>query len=280
MHQHDDAARWAAVAITFAVVGLYVAAAARLRRRGDRWSGWTQASFLAGGAAIALTALMPLPGEPFTQHMTVHLVTGMAAPLLLVLGRPVTLALRALPPGPSRRAIVAVAHSRVVGLLVYPPVAAVIDIGGLWLLYRTSMFASMHHSTIVSVLVHLHVFAAGVIFSFAICQVDPVRRRHGVGLRALTLLIAGAAHAILAKTLYAEQPPGTHFGLDDLRTGAQLMYYGGDLVEVALAVVLAVQWYKAVDRSRRRDVRRRLRSTDTGGEPSMEGRSPPALRRR
>lgn len=34
------------------------------------------------------------------------------------------------------------------------------------------------------------------------------------------------------------------------------MYYGGDLVEVALAVVLAVEWYRRTGRDRARSVRR------------------------
>jgi putative membrane protein len=57
---------------------------------------------------------------------------------------------------------------------------------------------------------------------------------------------------VLAKGLYGSPPPGTSFATHDLRTGAQLMYYGGDLVEVALAVALAVQWYGARGRAHAR----------------------------
>jgi putative membrane protein len=94
--------------------------------------------------------------------------------------------------------------------------------------------------------------AAGVLFSSAICQLDPVRRRRSTALRATTLLVAGTAHAVLAKTLYATGPPGTAFAAADLRAGAQVMYYGGDAVEVALALVLAVGWYTAAGRRPRR----------------------------
>ena len=47
-------------------------------------------------------------------------------------------------------------------------------------------------------------------------------------------------------------PPGTSFAAADLRAGAQLMYYGGDVVEVFLALVLAVQWYATTGRRRAR----------------------------
>ncbi|MEV4194227.1 cytochrome c oxidase assembly protein, partial [Streptomyces toxytricini] len=61
----------------------------------------------------------------------------------------------------------------------------------------------------------------------------------------------------LAKGLYAVPPPGLAVAAGDLRAGAVLMYYGGDAVEIALASVLAVQWYAATGRARRRALRRR-----------------------
>jgi putative membrane protein len=238
-------------AVYVLAAGLYLAAAQGLRRRGDTWP-WRRDVAFAAGCGVLVLAMLPWSLPMFTGHMLVHLLTGMAAPLLLVLGRPVTLALRVLRPGAARRTLVAVAHSAPVGLLLFPPVAAVLDLGGLWVLYRTSLFAHLHHEPVVSALVHLHVFAAGVLFSAAICQVEPTRRRYGIGLRAGTLLLAGAAHAILAKSLYGYAPPGSHIAAADLHAGAQLMYYGGDLVEVALAAVLAVQWYAAAGRRQKR----------------------------
>ncbi|MET9831195.1 cytochrome c oxidase assembly protein [Streptomyces sp. NPDC006385] len=58
---------------------------------------------------------------------------------------------------------------------------------------------------------HAHLLAAGLLFTFAVCQLDPVRRRWSVAVRGATLLVAGAAHGVLAKTktLYALPPPGT-----------------------------------------------------------------------
>ncbi|MFH9740944.1 cytochrome c oxidase assembly protein [Streptomyces roseolus] len=94
-------------------------AAARLRRRGDAWPRWRDASFGGGGIVLAWAALGPLPGGPFTRHMALHLLAGMAAPLLLVLARPLTLVLRSLPPGRGRRGAVALGLSRPVAVLVF-----------------------------------------------------------------------------------------------------------------------------------------------------------------
>ncbi|MCG3044448.1 cytochrome c oxidase assembly protein [Streptomyces fenghuangensis] len=252
------AALLAAAASLLAVV-CYLLAAARLRRRGDAWPYARDLCFASGGAALAAAAVLTPPGGPFTAHMVRHLVVGMAAPLLLVLARPLTLALRALRPGRMRRALPAAAHSRPAAWLVFPPLAALLDVGGLWVLYRTPLWAASHDRPLLQAAVHFHVLAAGLLFTFAVCRLDPVRRRWGLPWRGAALLGAGAAHAVLAKSLYAAAPYGTAFAPADLRTGALLMYYGGDLVELALAVVLAVQWYAAGGRSLAR-ARRRLRA--------------------
>lgn len=234
--------------VVIAAVGVgYLAAAQRLRRRGDSWPRRRDASFV--GGSVVLIAAVLVPGGGFTAHMLVHLSTGMIAPLLMVLGRPITLVLWCLRPRAVRRGLVAAAHSIPVAVLVFPPVAAVLDVGGLWALYRTPLYASMHHDALLTAAVHVHVFAAGLLFSLAICQVEPVRHRYGFTLRAVVLLAAGAAHAVLAKSLHAYPPPGLHSAVD-LHAGAQLMYYGGDVVELALAAVLAVQWYVAAGRRR------------------------------
>jgi putative membrane protein len=238
-------------AAALVALAFYLAAAVRLRRRGDAWSRWRDLAFTIGSAGVALAAAAPLPGGEFTGHMARHLITGMFAPLLLVVARPVTLALRALR-GRTRRELVAVARSAPAGVLVCPPVAAALDVGGLWVLYRSGLFAAVHDRPWAHALVHLHIFVAGVVFSAAVCQLEPLRHRYSVTLRAATLVLAGTAHAVLAKSLWAAPPPGTAFSAADLHTGASAMYYGGDLAEIGLAVVIAVRWYAAGGRSLRR----------------------------
>ncbi|WP_461110701.1 cytochrome c oxidase assembly protein [Streptomyces calidiresistens] len=258
------------------VVLCYLLAAARLRRRGDAWPPLRDLSFAAGGAALVYAALGRAPGGPFTAHMAVHLLVGMVAPLLLVLGRPMSLLPRALPPGRLRRLPLALARSRPTGFLLLPPVAALLDVGALWLLYRTPLWSAAHAHPLAHAAVHLHVFAAGLLFAFTICQLDPVHRRHGLALRGGTLLLAGAAHSVLAKSLYAHPPPGAAVDAEDLRTGALLMYHGGDAVGVALAVVLAVRWYTAGGRVPARARRRAERRTNPRAGRAVPGEVPGA----
>ncbi|AWT41066.1 MULTISPECIES: cytochrome c oxidase assembly protein [Streptomyces] len=246
------------------VAAVYWAGAARLRRRGDAWPRRRDVSFVGGVLAIAWATAGPTAARSFTGHMAEHLLAGMAGPLLIVLARPLTLALRALPVGRGRRSLLAVAHSRPMSLLVFPPLAALLDAGGLWLLYRTRLFAATQDSAFLHALVHAHVVAAGLLFSFAVCRLDPLRRRWSLTVRGGTLLAAGALHAVLARTLYASPPPGTTFAADDLHNAARLMYYGGDLAELGLAVVIGVGWYAARARRDRHVTASRPAALPTG----------------
>jgi putative membrane protein len=194
--------------------------------------------------------------------MVQHLLLGMLAPVLLVLARPVTLLLRALPAA-ARRRLKPVLASRPAAVLVFPPVAAVLEAGSLWLLYRTGLYAASGREPLLHAFVHLHVFLTGVLFTAAVCRLDPLRHRAGLGVRAGALIGAAAAHAVLAKTLYATAPPGALLAVADRQAGAQLMYYGGDVVELGLALIVALQWYaargRAEQRSRRTGVPRAAR---------------------
>jgi len=251
--------------LMFSVVGVaaagvcgawYLVRASRLRRRGLRWPLSRDAAFLGGCGVLAAGAAVGAPETPFTGHMAQHVLVGMVAPLLMVLGRPVTLLLRTLPVGVRRTEVLRILHSRVARVVVNPPVAALLSVGGMWALYRTPVFEASHDSPWLHAVVHLHMFVAGTLFTAAVCQLDPVIRRYTVTLRAVTLVAASAAHAVLAKSLSAWAPPGTAVAGADLQMGAQLMYYVGDVVEIGTAIVLALSWYAAGGRALAHEQRR------------------------
>ena len=234
----------------------YVVRSSALRARGVHWPLSLDAAFVGGCVALAAGAAWSLPAMPFTGHMAQHLLVGMVAPFLIVVGRPVTLLLRTFRVGSLRTRVLRVLHSRAARLAVFPPVAAAASIVGIWALYRTPLFAATHDHPWLHAAVHVHLVVSGTLFTAAVCQLDPVRRRYGLTLRAATLIATGAAHAVLAKSLYAWPPPSAVIARFDLQLGAQLMYYGGDAVEIAIAVVLAVSWYAAGGRAFARQQRR------------------------
>lgn len=235
----------------------YLLTVARHRRP---WSQWRTGAWLAGCAVIA-TAVGPMPGghgDP-RAHMVQHLLLGMLAPLGLVLGAPVTLLLRAGPP-PVRRALVRMLRAAALPVLAHPVTAAVLSTGGMFVVTLTPLYAAAEHHAMLHHGVHLHYLAAGYLFAWAIAGPDRAPRLPGLPVRAVTLLAAAAAHAVLAKYLYAHAeslPPGAGYDADAMRAAAQLMYYGGDLAELLLAIALFATWY-----------RRGAASTRTRCEPS------------
>jgi putative membrane protein len=124
--------------------------------------------------------------------------------------------------------------------------AAVIQVGGLFALYLTPLYAATLQSGPLHAAVSLHFFLAGCLFTWSVAGPDPAPRRPGVGVRVAVLVVAAAAHAFLAKLLYAHAaalPPGTAFPVARVEQAAGWMYYGGDLAELALAVLLFGDWY-------------------------------------
>ena len=121
----------------------------RLRRRGDAWPVGRTAAWLLG-CLVLLFATSSGVGRympaMFSMHMAAHMLLSMLTPILLVLGAPVTLALRALPaagrgdaPGP-REWLLAALHSRLSRVLTNPFVATILFVAGFYGLYFGGIF--------------------------------------------------------------------------------------------------------------------------------------------
>ncbi|GAB7039042.1 MULTISPECIES: cytochrome c oxidase assembly protein [Catenuloplanes] len=258
---------WFFSVVLAATALLYLLGVVAVRRRGGWWPTGRTACWAAGHVAAAAALLGPPAGaahHDFTAHMAGHLLLGMITPMLLVLAAPVTLALRALPPARAR-ALSHLLAGRPLRTLTHPVTAALLNGGGLWVLYTTGLYRAMGEHPWVHVAVHAHVVVAGYLFTAAIIGVDPAPHRPGPRVRAAALIAFLAAHAILAKHLYGHPPAGVLAG--DARAGAQLMYYGGDLVDLVLIVEFCRQWYRAADPRRR----------DRPARPRIPHRRPPRV---
>lgn len=223
---------------------LYLGAVQAGRRRGRSWPIGRTLAWV-GGVLCSLAAttgpVAAAAGHSFVAHMVSHLMLAMVAPLLLVLGAPVRLSLRALPVRDARR-LSRVLQSPVPRLFAHPVPAGLLSVGGLWVVYGTPLFGWTQVSGGWHLTVQVHLLVSGYLFTAAVIGTDPTPHRATVGTRSAVVVIALAAHGILAKLLYAHPPAGV--GAEDGRRGALLMFYGGDLVEVVVVVVLGLQWYR------------------------------------
>ncbi|MFC4402272.1 cytochrome c oxidase assembly protein [Gracilibacillus xinjiangensis] len=232
--------------ILIMALSLYIGAAilSNRRRHLRRWPFIRYVFWISGIICVGLSMIGPLANRAhidFNAHMAGHLLLGMLAPLLLVLAAPVTLLLRTLHVSAARRLTVLL-RSWPLRLISHPVVASVLNIGGLWVLYTTELYRMMQHNFLLHLVIHLHVFLAGYVFTGSILYIEPIAHRFSFVYRSVVLVLALAGHAILSKYIYIEPPAGVT--KTQAETGGMLMYYGGDLIDIVLIFILCMQWYK------------------------------------
>lgn len=238
MHEHHDVA----LPGLLLLAGLYgYTALVCLPRRRRPWPPWRTASWFAGLGAAGFAVLGLPAGGGFVRHSMGHLLLGMLAPLLVCAAAPATLLLRGLPVGAARRMSLLL-HSAPVAVLTHPVTVVVLHAGGLWLLYATPLYRLADAYPVVHLAVQAHAFAAGCLLTAVLAGPDPMPHRAPPAVRAVALVAFLAAHGVLAKFLYAHPPAGVP--AVEAERGAMLMYYGGDLVDASLLVLLGLQWYR------------------------------------
>lgn len=243
-HSAAHAGTLLALGVVAGVALTYVILASRRRRDPRGWGAWRTGSFLAGSLLLALALvpqLSPFPAGDFRGHMHQHLLIGMYAPLGLVLGAPVTLLLRSLAPRHGQR-VGRLLRSRPAHVLAHPVTALALNLGGLALLYFTPLYTHTASNPILHHLVHLHFLAAGYLFAWVIAGPDPAPCRPSVPTRLVVLAVAITGHAVLSQLLYAGAFVDVPVPADQRRGGAELMYYGGDIAELLLALALVTTW--------------------------------------
>lgn len=237
---------WLPLALIILLTVAYLAAACAQRHKTAGWSGWRSGFFTLGSLLLAAAVAPPLmvwAHHDLVGHMTLHLLIGMLAPLAWVLAAPITLLLRTLPQAGAKR-VAALLQSWFVRAISHPISALVLNIGGMYVLYLTPLYtASLQHQAL-HYWVHLHFLVAGYLFCWAIlAEPDVSPHRLSLRFRLGVLFFSIATHSLLGKLMYGYGwPRDTGHSLEEVQAAAQLMYYGGDLAEVLLAVVLLTLW--------------------------------------
>ncbi|WP_432034873.1 cytochrome c oxidase assembly protein [Streptomyces cucumeris] len=265
-------------------LGLYGWGAARLWRRGDAWPVGRLVSFALGVLTIAITMCTGLNDYGmvmFSVHMVQHMIISMVSPILLLLGAPVTLALRALPAagrgrkGP-RELLVALLHSRYMRIITHPAFTIPLFIASLYALYFTPLFDFLMESKPGHVAMMIHFLAVGLVFFWPIMGVDPGPHRPGYVMRMLELFAGMPFHAFFGIALMMatepmigtyEHPPAS-LGIDalsDQNAAGGIAWAFSEIPSVIVLVALVYQWYK----SDQRQARRADRTADRDGDQEL-----------
>ncbi|TMR05042.1 copper resistance protein CopD [Actinomadura soli] len=274
------------VVLVAALGGLYLAAVVRLRRRGDSWPAGRSAAWLIGLVtmiAVTQTGVAKYAPILFSVHMAQHMVLNMLTPIFLVLGAPVTLALRALKParvrgdrGP-REWLTAMLHSRYVAVIAHPAVATFIFVVSTFALYFTTLFEAAMRNHLGHMAMSLHFLFAGSLFFWVLLGVDPAPKKLPYPGRLLLLFVTMPFHAFfgialmnlsqaLARGWYASvDPPWGTTILKDQHTGGAIAWGFGEVPTFLVLIVLAFQWYLDDQRQARRMDRKADRAAAPGG---------------
>src|SRR3954467_3551514 len=278
---------WLAVALAVGYgLGLW-----RLHRRGVRWPVGRSLAWLAGcGTLFYVTAsgLEPYSMGMFSLHMVQHMVLTMISPLFLLMGAPVTLALRGLPavPGPvgmPRRALLGALHSRLAQAVASPLFTVPLFIASLYGVYFTPVFDDLMSTRPGHTLMLLHFLVTGLLFFGPILAVDPWPRRTGHGGRMLELLLPAPFHAFFgvivimsnAVLLSSYANPPAAWGVDplyDQGAAGGIAWSFGEFPTVLVLAVVFFQWSRSEDRAARAEDRARDRAIargESGDDPAL-----------
>jgi putative copper resistance protein D len=253
------------IAILVTAVALYIKGVAVLKARGDSWPVGRTIAF---ATAIALIDFATSGGLgvyavfSFEYHMIAHMLLGMIAPIGLVLGAPITLALRTLPQGrtSSERGVRALAlkalHSRYSIILTNPITALALFDGSLFVLYFTDLFGLLMQNHAGHILMNIHFILAGFLFFNVVIGVDPSPRKYPHIIRIVILFGAMSLHAFFSVALMSETTliDGGYYGslqtpwipdlLADQKAGGTVGWAMGEIPIILALIATFILWMR------------------------------------
>ncbi|TIC86780.1 copper resistance protein CopD [Nocardioides sp. GY 10113] len=272
-----------------AVVGIgtaaYLVGLVTLRRRGDSWPVLRTVSWFLGIALVGYATLGGLgvyANVMFSAHMAAHMMLSMVAPILLVLGQPIQLALRALPgsdvPGGvgPRQMLATALGSRIARLWLNPVTAGLLLVGALYPVYLTGLFDGLMQNHLGHLMMEAHFLVAGLIFFELLLGSRPGHQVSYIS-RLMLLLVTMPFHAFFSITVMGSDTvvgeryyslldlPYVPDLLADQNLAGSMNWALGEVPMVMVIVVLVIQWF----RDDTREAKRRDRAADRDGDAEL-----------
>ncbi|MFI9508013.1 cytochrome c oxidase assembly protein [Nocardia sp. NPDC052566] len=244
-------------------IALYAMGVVKLRRRGDEWSPWRTVSWLTGCVVLLISTSSGLSAYGygmFSFHMLQHMLLNMFIPVLLVLGAPMTLLLRAVPaaardtiPG-VREWILSILHSRPTAIIAHPATALSAFVISLYGLYFTPVFEGLIRYHWGHVLMNVHFLIIGYLFYWGIIGIDPGPRRLPHLGRLGMLFAIMPFHAffgvavmsmtsVIGDRFYSQLDLPWHLDLlADQRMGGGIAWVSGEVPVLLVVGALLSQW--------------------------------------
>lgn len=256
---------------------LYLVGVRRLRRRNDAWPAGRTIAWLAG-CAVLLWATSSGMGAyaqaEFSIHMVEHMLLAMLVPILLVLGGPVTLLMRALPaagrddPPGLREAVVGFVHSPFTRFVTHPLVVLPLFISSFYALYFTDLFDVMISSHPGHLFMEIHFLLTGYLFYWVVIGIDPSPRQLSHPVKMAIMLASLPFHAFFGLALMSSHHllgadfyqrlalPWVGDLLHDQQLGGGIGWGFTEIPLLIVMIALMAQWARSDERRSRQQDRR------------------------
>ena len=273
------------IGVLVTAVALYIRGVIILTRRGDKWPVGRTVAFALGISAIDYATsggLGVYAKFSFEYHMIAHMLLGMVAPIGIVLGAPITLALRTLPQGRTsqergvRGTLIALLHSKPAAVFTNPVSALALFDGSLFVLYMTPLFGNLMQSHLGHLVMSVHFLLAGILFFHVIIGIDPNPRKVPHIVRIVILFAAMSIHAFFAVALISTstlldqgyfaslQTPWNLDLLADQHAGGSVAWAMGEIPILLALVATFIQWMRDDSRETKRIDRNEARLAAMG----------------
>ncbi len=272
---------WVLDPLAIAVLGvvglLYLRGLRDWKVRSRPVSRWQVASFYLGLTLMLVALVSPLDrlsDEFFIAHAIQHSIIRVLAPVLILLGAPLTPVLRGLP-SDWRMGIVRPLISNQAARAVYRQLIHPIAIPGIYIAVLIFwQFPEPHDAAIRSVwvhyLMHFTMIASAMLFWWLIIDPRPHRSQVHYGVRVLIMGITLMPNSVTGAVLtFAQSPVYEAYGatrpwgmdvISDQRLGALIQWLGVDMMTAITAGVIFTMWYQrerrddlAAERARRKE---------------------------
>ena len=254
------------LALLIFAVALYIKGVLILSRRGVKWPIGRTLAFAIGISAVDFATsggLGVYSRFAFANHMMAHMVLSMIAPIGIVLGAPITLALRSLPQGRDkeewgvRGAFIAILHSKLSRIYTNPVVALAIFDGSLFALYFTPLFGNLMQGHSGHFFMSLHFLLAGILFFQVLIGIDPMPNKIPHLVKIIIIFAAMSIHAFFSISVMSattlldngffallERPWATDL-LADQKLGGSIGWAMGEIPILLALLATFMQWQRA-----------------------------------
>jgi len=271
-------------------VALYIKGVVILRKRGDTWPVGRTIAFALGISMVDFATsggLGVYSHFAFSNHMMAHMFLGMIAPIGIVLGAPITLALRTLPQARNkdergvRGSFIALLHSKPALVMTNPVVALAIFDGSLFTLYFTPLFGNLMQGHSGHFFMSTHFLLTGILFFQTIIGIDPAPRKVPHLVKIIIIFAAMSIHAFFSIAIMSantlidngffvllERPWATDL-LADQKLGGAIGWAMGEIPILLALIATFLQWLREDKKEAGRIDRAADRAAATGEDDDL-----------